>query len=112
MSELVKISEVMLYAGYTASVQRVFEIKKILDEAGIKYTFMNYADESAHPQLFSSLSTWWWGKQPDAKQVKFTDFPIVTWKEFYNDWTTAVYNVTSKESLYTSTLWTNKSLVS
>lgn len=105
MGNLVKINEVLLYTGPSSRT----ELKQALEEVAIKYTQMHYADESVHPEVIRALNTWTWGL--DQKSKKFDKFPIITWKEYYDDWKTALYNITDIAELKGSAIYLNKSLI-
>ena len=76
---LIKIDDVDLYTGFTASAADCYAAKKWLDEQNITYTLMNYADDSQHNDLFNALNTWW------PNQHTFTDFPFVIYTEIHDD---------------------------
>lgn len=109
MANIVKISEVVVYSGLTADAGDCFACKKMLDDNGIKYQLLHYADESQHVDNFAALSTWSFG--PDYNQYTFTKFPLVIWKEFYDDYERWLNVAQSSTELAVSTLIKNKALV-
>lgn len=86
MSSLVKISNICLYIGVTnpGALQAIFDCKAVLDNAGVKYNNLLYPEPAQYANIFENLSTWTFGF--DFTQYSFTDFPIVTWQEFYDDY--------------------------
>jgi hypothetical protein len=90
MAEIVKVKEVHLYVGLTANAQQCFLMKKYLEDNGLKYTLLSYNDESHHDAVFSAMSSWRFGRPEESIQHTITDFPYVTWKEYYSDYEQAV----------------------
>lgn len=109
MANLVKITEVTLMTGFTAGAAECCACKKLLQDSGIKYQLLHYGDESTHHTNFDALSTWTFG--PNFEQRTFTDFPVVTWKEFYDDYERWIQVAQSSEELAASNLLKNISLV-
>lgn len=109
MANIVKISEVVVYSGLTADAGDCYACKKLLDDNGIKHSLLHYADESVHAENFAALSTWTFG--PDFKQYKFTKFPLVFWKEFYDDYERFLNLAQSSTELAESNLIKNKAFV-
>lgn len=109
MANIVKITDVQLYAGFSQGVADAFECKKILDAAGVKYSLLMYHDEPTIAANVAAISTWTFGS--DFKQYAFTDFPVIVWKEFYDDYERFLQVATSSKDLAASTLIANKGLV-
>jgi hypothetical protein len=109
MAEIVKITQVSLMVGITAGAAECYACKKILDDNGIKYQLLHYGDESTHANHFDALSTWPFG--PQFEQRTFTDFPIITWKEYYDDYERWLQVAQSSKELAESSLLKNASLV-
>ena len=111
MANIVKINQVHLYMGFATpeSAADCVVVKKMLDDANIEYTLLQYGDNSAHSGVFDALSTWSLG--PDFLQRKFTDFPIVHWVEFYDDYERWVQAVVGSKELSNSNLIKYASLV-
>lgn len=110
MANIVKITEVHLYSGLTAEASECFECKKVLNDNGIKHISLFYGDDpQGHNDNFAALSTWSFG--PEFKQYTFTKFPIVTWKEYYDDYERWIEVAQSSTELLNSNLVKNKALV-
>lgn len=89
MAKLVKIKDVMLYTGLTNGAADCVEALKQLKEAGIKFALLSYNDQvEQHKANFEALSTWTFGAGDSTYQKVFTDYPIMTWDECYDDWST------------------------
>ena len=111
MSTLVKITDVRICIGVTTpeSLQSVFDCIKILKDNNIPYANLLYPEESQYTNVFENLSTWTFGF--DITQYTFTDFPIITWKEYYDDYEICDQVAQSVSELETSNLITYKDLV-
>jgi hypothetical protein len=111
MANIVKITEVYLYMGFTTpeSAAECVKVRAMLDDNGIKYQTLHYPDNSQHDACFSALSTWVFG--PSFRQIAFKDFPIVHWKEFYDDWERHIEVVQSATELASSNLILHKDKV-
>lgn len=109
MVNLVKIDQVYLYTGATKNTDEQVALKKALDKAEVPYVELTYNDPLQHNEVFAALNTWSWGERKESR--KFTDFPIVHWKEYYDTWHTMDFNVTSVSELKKSSLLKNKALV-
>jgi hypothetical protein len=106
---LVKIKEVYLYVGPAESNVECTQIKKLLADNNIPHTVLAYNDPSQHEGVFNALGTWGWGEGQE-KRV-FTEFPIVHWKELYDDYSSVLRCATSVNELNISSLILNKKLV-
>lgn len=106
---LAKIKDVCLYIGLTENGAECFNMKKILADNNINFKLLAYYDEAQQKSVFDALGTWGWGTDRETK--KFEDFPIVHWTECYDDFSTAIYCVTSVDELNLSALIANKKLV-
>ncbi len=110
MANIVKITEVTVYTGLTEDAGDCFACKKLLDQEGVKHNLLNYGHEpEVHAANFAALSTWTFG--PDFKQHTFTKFPIVTWKEFYDDYERWMEVAVSSEELKNSNVIKHKAIV-
>lgn len=87
---IVRISDVRLYIEYRneGAVVEGVRIRKLLDDEGVPYIIMAYMDDAQLPDVLSALSTWSWGKERRKEQL--TTFPLVTWSEHHDDFTTEV----------------------
>jgi hypothetical protein len=109
MAQLLKIKEVYLYTSQKkASAADCLEAKKLLDDAGVDYKHLWYEDETQHPQVFSALSTWFWG--PTRTQRAFDDFPIVHWTECFDDFEQHIHHSAGLAELQASNLLKNAAL--
>lgn len=87
MANLVKISKVYLIVGLGDTPEVAADCvvaKNMLDQNGIKYTILHYADKVDHDANCKALSTWTWGI--DFHQRTLTKFPIVYWTEYFDDY--------------------------
>jgi len=106
---LVKIQDVVLYVGLTENGAECFQAKKLLADNNIPHRVLSYFDPEQHVHVFNSLNTWRWGE--NFEQKTFTDFPIIHWKECYDDFSTKLFCVTSVAELNLSNLVLNKEIV-
>lgn len=111
MSTLVKITDVRVYVGVTnpEALQATFDCIKILNDSNIVFANLIYPDVEQYASIFENLSTWTFGF--DFTQYTFTDFPIITWKEYYDDYEICDQVAQSVSELETSNLITYKDLV-
>lgn len=106
---LTRIDTVYLYTSGTNSTSDEIATKKALDDADISYTELAYNDPVQIPDVLRALSTWYWGVS--KAQRAFTRFPIVTWKEYYNDLYQMDFNSVGLSEFEDSSLLLNSELV-
>lgn len=107
--KLVKINEVHLYVGLTDGAADCVEALRLLRKAGIKFTLLNYSDQEDHHQHnFKALSGWPFGSPDNPYKKEFSDYPIVTWKECYSDWTVQQHAAHGLQELKESNLLSNE----
>lgn len=111
MPNIIKISDINVYIGVTnpTALQETFDCKAVLDQNGIVYNNLIYPTVSQYASVFENLSTWVFGL--DFTQYTFTDFPIITWREYYDTYEICDQVVTSVSQLNASTLIANKELI-
>jgi hypothetical protein len=109
MANIIKIKDVELIFGLTEGAHECFLCKQVLDQANIKFRVLHYGDDKSQQRQLDNMSTWSFGA--DFKQYKFTEFPIVTWKEFYDDYERFLEVAQSAEELKASNLLKNASLI-
>ena len=109
MSKVTKIDGVYLYTSGTLSTEEELATKKLLDDSGIPYTHLEYNEPKQHPSIFSALSTWYWGV--DRANRNFDRFPLVHWKEYYDDLYPMDFNAVGLQELKDSSLLKNKTVV-
>jgi hypothetical protein len=109
MANLVKISDVRLYVGFTPNAANTYAALQAVTAANVPFVLMSYADSAAHKGVFDALSTWSYGR--DASKVEVTDFPFLTWTENYDDWSSCPQIAVGHEAVANSTPLLNKSLV-
>jgi hypothetical protein len=110
MANLVRVFDIHLYVGLTEGAGKCYEIVKFFKENNIPYTLLNYSDQVEHHQhTFNALSSWRFGL--DNEQTVFTDFPIVVWKEGFDDFTSCPQYSLSLEDLVTRSVVTRKDLI-
>lgn len=84
---LVKLKGIHLYTGSMtdSGVKACEEAVKLLRDADVKYTELNYGSHSeSHEATFAALNTWVLGSDNHKKIT--TDFPILTWDECFDDY--------------------------
>lgn len=87
MAKLVKIKDVHLYLGLTDTIADSYEAFKLLKASGVKFNLLNFNDQEAHHENnYAAISTWVLGRDNHQKTIK--DYPILTWDECWDDWTT------------------------
>ena len=73
---LTKIVQVYLYTANTTE-EACTQAKQWLEANGVEYTLLHYGDEAQHPDTLGALNSWF--------GTNFTQFPIVTYDEIYDD---------------------------
>lgn len=106
---LAKIKGVHLYVGLTANGAECFNAKKLLADNNIPHKLLAYNDIAQHASVFNALNTWSWGSNNETRT--FTDFPIIHWTEYHDDFSSYNSCATSVAELGVSTLLANKELV-
>lgn len=76
---IVSITNFYLYTGLTASASDSFAVKAAMDENGVEYTHLHYADSSQHEDVLSAVSSWFPENPP------LTDFPFLVYDERHDD---------------------------
>jgi len=84
---LTRIDDIQLYMGMTADAAECYEVKKYLQDNGIKFETYMYADDSQHAQLFSSLGTW----NMQGAPTVISKFPFVIYTEVHDDLSPSKY---------------------
>lgn len=111
MANLAIIKEVCLYVANTTTVADQLLAANTLAAANISYHYLSYGDDLVGQNAtLSALSTWTWGDNIVATMT-FSTFPIVTWKECYDDYTLQVCCVVGSDQLANSSLLANASLI-
>ena len=83
MAKLVKIKNVTIYASLN---DESVDSHNFLNQQGIKHTVLIYGDEVIQQENLKALSSWFLGADSHQKECK--DFPVLTWDECYDDWST------------------------
>jgi hypothetical protein len=107
MANLVKIKEVHIYMGFTDKAYECYQAKELLESSGITASILAYFDNSQHSGVFDALGTWTW----KDGQKTFSNFPIVTWKNCYDDFEVDIECAVGIDELRNSSLIANKHLV-
>jgi vacuolar-type H+-ATPase catalytic subunit A/Vma1 len=79
-----------------------------LDSLNIPYSNLVYTEKAQVEELFANLGTWTYGLDYEVKE--FTNFPLITWQEFYDDYTNCNNYATNIDELKTK-LVPNASLI-
>lgn len=108
MANLAKIKEIHLYVALSENAQECYEARQLLDQNGIPYTLLAYFEPDQYPNIFTALSTWWW---TGGTQRTIDKFPIVTWKNCYDDYETDLGVAVGLTELQNSVLIANKNLI-
>jgi len=116
MANLVKLNNVYLYTTIRAgdaTTAACDGARTLLTNAGIKFQELWYNDEKVDERtpVLSSLSTWSWGSDGSKGRRQMTDFPIVHWTEYYDDWSQHLEHSHGLSELEGSNLLKNASLV-
>jgi hypothetical protein len=112
MANLVKINKVYLFIGFGSTPEVAAECVKardLLESNKIPFTLLNYLDADSHAGNCAALSTWTWGS--DFHTKTFTDFPIVHWTEYFDDFERYLEGVQGLDALVSSNLLKNKDKV-
>jgi len=67
-----KIDDIYLYTGWTSNAQECYRVMEWLKNNNVKFTHLQYGDESQHESVFNVLNSWF----PSAN---IDNFPIVVY---------------------------------
>lgn len=108
MANLAKIKDVYLYVAISEHAQECYEARQLLDQNNIPYTLLAYFEPTQFPDVCAALSTWWW---TGGVQRTIDRFPIVHWKNCYDDYETDLGVAVGLTELQNSVLMANKHLI-
>lgn len=117
MTKLVKITNVTLYTTTQEGANTTAECdsaRTLLASSNIAFVELWYNDAKIDERTpcRASLSTWTLGPAGSNGSRTFTKFPILTWVECYDDWSTSQEAVEGATEIQNASLLTNKALVS
>ena len=108
MSNLIQITQVTFYFGEN-NFQEQFQCKTFLDTNNIAYRSQIIFSTNQTTTFFEEMNLSVFG--PDFTQYTFTQFPIITWLEHYDDYERFMGVARNLSELTTSTLVLNSSLI-
>lgn len=88
---ITKIDSIYLYTDLTWAEDEVsdsVEARKYLDDNGVEYIHLNYADPTQHEAALSPLRTWLF---TDGLHEEINEFPLVIYSEVHDDIPSALY---------------------
>jgi hypothetical protein len=88
---ITKIDSIYLYTNLTWAEDEVsdsVEAKKYLEDNGVQFIHLNYADPVQHEAALAPLRTWLFA---DGQHEEITEFPLVIYSEVHDDLETAFY---------------------
>lgn len=111
MANLIKITEVQLHIGpgTDTEVAECLQCKQILSENAIPHKthmFLFYGDDAQKLQVLGANVF-----GPDFSQYEFKTFPVITWKEYYDDYERFMQVATRVEQLNSSNVVLHKDKV-
>jgi hypothetical protein len=109
MANLIQIKQVALYVGHSPNIAECFACKKILDDYQIIYARAHIVNAEEQKSILANLSSNTYGV--DFNELTFTDFPVITWLESYDDYERCLGVSTSSADLLTSILITHRDLI-
>jgi hypothetical protein len=111
MPSIVKIVSSHLYIGFGSeeTVNRCFKFKRLLDEAGVKYSLLVYPEDKEYGEMFDNLSSWVF--DTDYHTRSFKEFPIMMWQEIYDNYDHIQLCAQTMDELRASRLVANKNLI-
>lgn len=108
MSNLIQITQVTFYFGEN-NFQEQFQCKEFLNSNNIPYQSQIIFSKDQTTTFFETMNVSVFG--PDFNQYTFTQFPIITWIEHYDDYERFMGVACNVSELSTSTLVLNQSLI-
>lgn len=81
---ITKIEEVYLYTAEGAYDQaEMIRAKAFMDQSGIPYVNLNYADPTQIQEVLDNVNTWW--TRPDIQLPPIQKYPFLTYTEVHDD---------------------------
>lgn len=88
---ITKIDSVYLYTDLTWAEDEVsdsVDAKKYLEDNGVEFIHLNYADPAQHEAALAPLRTWLFA---DGQHQEISNFPLVIYTEVHDDMESAYY---------------------
>ena len=88
---ITKIDSIYLYTNLTwaeGETSDSVEARKYLDDNGVQYIHLNYADPAQHEAALAPLRTWMFS---DGLHTEITDFPFIIYSEVHDDMDSSMY---------------------
>lgn len=76
---IVGIANIYLYTGLTPSGGDSYAAKQWMEDQGIEYVHLHYAEPAQHESVFEALRTWF-------PEQEILDFPFVIYDERHDDY--------------------------
>ncbi len=110
MSNLIKIDSIRFNIGLSTDASMVEQLacRKILVDEAIPHGVLMYSMDD-YSSVLGPLSSWVFGLE--MREVLFTDFPVITWTEYYDDYNVVSECAASSAELATSNLVKFKNLI-
>lgn len=112
MSELTltKIKSVHLYVAFTEDASDCYYVSKMLRDANIPFTLLNFGDQEQHfKETLTAISTWPLGT--DGHKKECSKFPILVWDECFSDWSVYRRIAHGIDEIKTCDVFTKKNLI-
>lgn len=108
MSNLIQITKITFYFG-DSNFEEQFQCKEFLDSNNIPYQRSLIFSKNDITKFFETMNISVFGA--DFNQYTFTEFPIITWIEQYDDYERFMEVARNVTELTNSKLLLNKSLI-
>lgn len=111
MANLLRIRDVYLYTAFNDDAVECLNAKKLLEEHNIPFSLLHY--NSGFDEAIAPLKTWYFAADPSETPVQRADakFPLVHWKNIFDDDTQCLNVAIGLTELQNSQLIANKDKV-
>jgi hypothetical protein len=107
VANLLKINSISLYLNFDSLDSYYF--KKELDSQNIPYEIIQSIVKEQEKSILNFLSSMIYGE--DFEEYTFNKFPIVTWREYYEDYERWIDVAETLEELKNSNIFKHKDLI-
>jgi len=107
VANLLKINSISLYLNFDSLDSYYF--KKELDSQNIPYEIIQSTTEEHKKGILDMLSSMTYGE--DFEEYTFNKFPIVTWREYYDDYERWIDVADDLEKLKNSNIFKHRDLI-
>jgi len=108
MANLIRIREVVVYTALGPNAAECYDVVKLLKDNNVPINHLNWNNEDNANSTFDPLSTWNFTSDGIVfEQKTFTRFPIIHWRNVFDDDTSGINVAVGLTELQNSQLIAN-----